>query len=57
MGVIIDFSTYKNRNCTNCQNTVRDDFLNLPVCTALLSDFRNQVVNKEIVCSCYIRKE
>ena len=59
MGVLIDFSSYARceKNCLTCKNTVSDDFLNLPVCTSYLSEYRGQVVNDEIVCDCYIRKD
>ena len=51
MGVLIDFSSYVRceKNCLTCKNTVSDDFLNLPVCTSYLSEYRGQVVNDEIV--------
>ena len=58
MGVLIDFNSYRNcmKNCTTCENTTQDEFIGLPVCCAVFSDFRGQIVNEEIVCPYYIRR-
>lgn len=63
---IIDFERYKRIrdrinpeeiSCMTCANTILDDFTLYPFCKSRFSEYYGNLLNSEISCDYYIRKE